>query len=356
MSTTRSGGARATSILAVLTALAVALAPSSGAHGAVHVVVSGGAISVQQAIDAAAEGDTILLKGGKHGLFHVVGKSLTLVAEKDETVVIDWFTPPLGNAKRSRIAALAQGQAVTIRGIHGPYEVVDCLGEVRLEDCRIAGYPGKCDPFAGSGYDAFPGFIVSNSHRVSVTRGEIRATPGGVSALPLACCTLGAPGLIATNATVALYQATLKGTDQIFPPAPTCAGAGPLEGGTFLQFDVATIGPRDVAATSPLRRGQLGSLHLASAPGDAVLLFTSVAPAFQPVPPYPGVLLGLPFLGVFPIGVLPAPAIDIPIAFSDIPSAGVAGVDLQIQAAFLPTTGLPVIGPMTVITLLDPTL
>lgn len=317
----------------------IVVAPQGGDHS-----------QIQSAVDAAQDGDTVLVKGGFYFSFAIDGKSLTLVAERGEQVTTGSGFPGVFTA--NAVKNLHATQSVTIRGIDGAYRITDCQGFVRIEDCVVQGQAGFCDPTFGTGQDAFGALVVANSTAVSCVHCEIHAEPGGTGIGPFFnCCTAGKPGIEASGSQVAVYQGELFAAQV---PGWPCASAGAVSGSTVTIYDTAVIGPRDVSIASPLRRGEPGVLHLEGTPGDFVFLFTSATPAFQKVPPYPGVLLGLPFAGIFPIGILSTGTLDIPVAFPDIPSPGVPAFDLQIQGAFLGLQGPPVIAPMTILTLLDP--
>src|SRR5690349_15690352 len=66
--------------------LLAALAPAAVAS--VHVLNGGSGTALQSAVNAAADGDTILVHGGQFGTVLLVGRSLTLVAEPEQSAQI----------------------------------------------------------------------------------------------------------------------------------------------------------------------------------------------------------------------------------------------------------------------------
>src|SRR5690349_16522882 len=66
--------------------LASALCTAATSVQAAVLVVSGGGPALRDAIAAAADGDTVLVKSGAYWFFTLSSKSLTIVADKGETV------------------------------------------------------------------------------------------------------------------------------------------------------------------------------------------------------------------------------------------------------------------------------
>jgi hypothetical protein len=127
--------------LALVTLSLVALAPTARSANEVHLVDVniGGAAALQTAIDAAGDGDVIIVGPGLYGSCNVNGKSLTVVAD-------DEFGPVAAFISRARITNLAAGQRVTVRGIEfiagaafiQPFETIHLAnnaGTVHFERC-----------------------------------------------------------------------------------------------------------------------------------------------------------------------------------------------------------------------------
>src|SRR6188474_1656426 len=71
---------------------AFALSTPALALGQVHVVDANGGgdfADIQPAVDAAGEGDVILVRGGHYSSFSVSGKDLVIVAETGATPAVD---------------------------------------------------------------------------------------------------------------------------------------------------------------------------------------------------------------------------------------------------------------------------
>lgn len=99
--------------------------------------------SVQEAIDAAADGDVILVKGGEYPTFYLSDKSLSIVAESGTLVVI---------AAGARVVNLSAGKTVLISGLElrgtaaqSPLfagrglTLLNNQGSVRVQSCFVTG-------------------------------------------------------------------------------------------------------------------------------------------------------------------------------------------------------------------------
>ena len=121
------------------------LASASRAGNVLVVDGAGGAgfTEIQPAVEAASEGDTILVKSGTYASFAVVNKSLSVVGDTGQVVRVDGVV---------RVHGLASGKTVVIASLHafgipgtgqahGVY-VANDAGSVRLEDCEFTGASG----------------------------------------------------------------------------------------------------------------------------------------------------------------------------------------------------------------------
>ena len=100
-----------------VTVASLALAPSAAARGNVLTVDAGGGADfaiLQDAIDAAADGDTLLVAGGQYVQAVVDGKSLSIVAEAGAKVTL---VGSIFGADVVAVRNLAFGQRVVLRGL-----------------------------------------------------------------------------------------------------------------------------------------------------------------------------------------------------------------------------------------------
>ena len=129
--------------LLVLSAVLLTLALSSSARAGVLVVdpASPGAYpNVQAAVDAATNGDVILVRSGG-GLFTIAGKSLTVIADRDADAASTTELPQgneMGGTLNNVVRDIGPGGVVVLRGLLlGGLEIKDVHGTVWVEDCTI---------------------------------------------------------------------------------------------------------------------------------------------------------------------------------------------------------------------------
>lgn len=186
-----------------LAPLVVALglvAPCAFAVSTVHVVSNGSGGDLQAAIDAAADGDTILVHGGSYDLVTLLGRSLVVVAEPEQSASLGGL----------RVLAVGAGQTCTVSGFAIPattlgpaIEVEDCVGAVRLQALQATARPSA------------DGARVAGSSDVAITRCTLRGgdqtpTPGPDPVIfPVG------RGLAVAASSVAVYETScLGGTGQ----------------------------------------------------------------------------------------------------------------------------------------------
>ena len=126
--------------LLTLAAFTLTLVPAARAE--VLVVAPSGFTTVQAAVDAAASGDVILVRGGAGGTFTVAGKSLTLVGDggTDAACVMpQLFGNVMGQGSQHNVVSgIGAGGVVVLRGLLlSGLEVTDVQGTVWVEDCVI---------------------------------------------------------------------------------------------------------------------------------------------------------------------------------------------------------------------------
>ncbi|MFT4710628.1 MAG: hypothetical protein ACI9D0_000715 [Bacteroidia bacterium] len=164
----------------VLTLLALALSSGPALAGQVWVVDDNGGpgvdfTDVDQAVAAAADGDTLLIRAGSYSDLIVFDKSLSVIAD----------TGPIPTIAGASVRNISAGKVVRLAGlkITSPTEVglqiKNSAGHVWIEDCTVTGAGGFGDFIAPvphpNGYD---GITVSSSSAVSINGCSIFAGDG----------------------------------------------------------------------------------------------------------------------------------------------------------------------------------
>ena len=163
---------------------ALTLFVAAPAHAGVIVVdASSPEPVVQAAVDAAANGDILLVKPGE-----IDGGSTITIDGKGLTLIADGGTVPLG---RVIVKNLPAGRQVTVRGFTldkpalsfvtaftGQLEVRDCAGSVWIESCTSTAQATTAGSF-GLAYTAMAGALVENSAAVVLLRCRLTGGAGG---------------------------------------------------------------------------------------------------------------------------------------------------------------------------------
>ena len=372
--------------------------------------------SLQAAVDAAAEGDTLLVyRGGDYATFAIDGKSLDLVAspETGRPKVVSFLG--LGGVT---VSGLGRGQRVTVTGfrIDCGIEVADCAGDVWLEDCLVSATQNI--------FDAFPdGLRVANSSSVTVVDCELTGTGvetgsggnGGAGLLvgagcavaafdsrleggrgsAICCCGVGADGghgaqvaglLVASGCT---FRGGQGGDFDDCAPAWTSV---PTDGGDGLHLDgaasrVVAVGAsyvagapghptnaaepglpvavgdgtwveaphaaRSLTTSGPAYGGEDVTLTFSGEAGDFVFGIASPHPAFFEIPGWFGALsLEVPNL-VLPVGFLPASGVSALGVGTTALDPGIESLQRFVQPLMV-TPGLDyLLGAPAVLTVLD---
>lgn len=217
----RSAMSRHCPSMALGLALAFSFAPPVHAQ-AVHIVGSGGVPAypdIQSAVDAAAEGDVLLVAEGVYPEFEIASKSLSIFAMPDADVRVG-NTPGLPH-QAIVVRNLGPDQRVLLSGISAVdwyplnrcLEVLDNAGYVSFQDCSFLSdtasvFLAVCEPFDGA-----PAAYVRNSDRVAFTDCELRGGIGDWKDTFDGNCagSTGGAGLYALDAEVALYDCDLTG-------------------------------------------------------------------------------------------------------------------------------------------------
>lgn len=214
---------------AALTAVAWLASPAL-AFQSVHVVSGGSGSALQDAIDAAASGDTVLVHGGSFSAASIQGKSLTLIAE-----------PALGTQVGIvAIGALAANQRCVVAGLDvvpsatsPAITVIGCSGSVRLEGlCAVAAANSSSD-----------GLVVAASTDVACVASQLSAGSQIPSPGPNPTPSF-APGrgVVCQSSQLALYDCTVSGgdgqSDHFINTFFATSGAG--VGGSALECDASS--------------------------------------------------------------------------------------------------------------------
>ncbi|MCB9897440.1 MAG: hypothetical protein H6825_05510 [Planctomycetes bacterium] len=375
--------------------LALVLALSCGvAHADVLVVDPAGGpgsdfTSLMLAIDSAADGDVLLLRGGAHDAWNTIdARSLTLVGDGPFVQIAGQIT----------VTHLAPQQAFVLRDVTfqypGSLELSDNDGPVLVDQCTI-----RADLQGGSGDF---GAIHAVDSRVVVRDSLISG-----SAQYLAQSAPPTVGIHATNSTLLISGSTVLGGDGIDTygdDVPAAAGmrlegshalvdASLVKGGTAVvepggpglvlasdagivlresaaqggdgspAGDASVLAPgaafvmlpgvaTRLSSSSPVREGASWTVDVTGEPGDGAWLVLGVSPAWASQASGLGVFgVGAPFvlLALGPLG--PSGQTGFSVA---VPELGVDSLDLWVQAVSVPAGGgVKLLTPPAVTTLLD---
>jgi hypothetical protein len=191
---------------AALAAVLVGLFATTSFADVLVVDASGGGnyTQIQAAVDAAVDGDTILVKSGSYVSFVVDDKALTIVGDTGASVQVAGAARvrDLSASKTfvlQRVTATGTGSGDTLYGLY----LSNDSGHVRIESCTFTGAAFG----VGNGYDAIR---VDSCLDFALTR--TIATGGGSPTYPSSCCNyVGGAGLHATSSTLTIYLSTLHG-------------------------------------------------------------------------------------------------------------------------------------------------
>lgn len=227
--------------------------------GEVHVVDAAAGpgsqyTDIQDAVDAASDGDTVLVRTGGYDAFIVTEKSLVITADSGEFV----------SASRITIQKLSADQSVRMRRIgtydltNGPgLRIADCDGPVWIESCDIAG------PMQGSTH----GVLLENCAAVSFHRSTLRADS--------AMYGHAGHGLRASDSLVALYDCEVIGGNGNWSDRGSALDPGPgatIDGGLLYASGSSFTGGRGAG-------GSFQGSCLDAADGAAGLVLTGGAEA-----------------------------------------------------------------------------
>ena len=170
---------------------------------------------LQDAVNAAADGDTILVATGLYEPFTITNKSVSIVAVPGHVVFIDGTI---------RINDLAAGRSVLLSGLEGSGKtqpnqsepgliVTSCQGHVRVEGCKLRGGLGGPKDFSDKYGDGGHGVVLQASPQVVFSHCTLTGGTGNGDGGNCYDCTGGNGGFgVRVNlSSPAFYQCTIQG-------------------------------------------------------------------------------------------------------------------------------------------------
>ncbi len=195
--------------------------PAAGAGDVLVVDAAGGSpyATIQAAVDAAVDGDTVLIKPGSYAAFVVTQKDLSLVGDGSPLPIVTGETRVL-NLLASQAVLLAglDLRGVKLNGAPFPTLVIaDTLGAVRVEDCLVQGADAVWCPTGIPGFWSCPipwpegacAAIVSRAADVTFARCVIQGGQG-LNDHP-AGNNPGGDGMVIEGSRVSLYAGDVGG-------------------------------------------------------------------------------------------------------------------------------------------------
>lgn len=242
-------------------ASALILASTAAAQGSVIVVDDDGGFDftvLQDAVDAAAGGDTILVKSGQYERLVIDGKALSVIAEADSKVSV---TGTAIGAEVVAVRNLQAGQQVLVRGldvvlaapaIERAVDLTDNAGAVWIEDLAVVPTAGGWLTGASTQPDAM--VVVENSAAVNLTRVQVTGNPGAViqpkGLTTLQESSLGADAVRSDGSHLAIWDSVLTGgTGSTATFGPTDAPIPASDGGDGLEIRGGSLFASNTAIT-----------------------------------------------------------------------------------------------------------
>lgn len=240
-------------MLKTLTTFAFALLLAAGASAQSVFVVAPApgpgvfSTDIQPAVNAAANGDLVLVKAGAYSGFTINAKGVSVVADAGAAVVANGVVLVINVSASQRV--LLQG--LTVHGDPSAPAIVtqDSMGPVWIESCTVTGGTRTGPGLVAISSNSCPSVVIQ---RCSLTGGN--ATTGG----PV---NMGGPALHVANSGVAVADSQCTGGNG----APTSTGSGGFGGpglrvltGSVFASGTAFQGGAGAAPVPPSFPGGLG--------------------------------------------------------------------------------------------------
>ncbi|MED6335336.1 MAG: right-handed parallel beta-helix repeat-containing protein [Planctomycetota bacterium] len=342
--------------------------------------------TLQAAVDAAAEGDTILVEAGSYPGFTITGKAVRVLAVAPGTVIIEEPVPTSVS-----VQGTALGQDVVLRGLtlDAELRLEQCAGSVLVEECTLeegvdvdqssAGVLARCEVSGGIDaldsvlaiYDTVSAGAVYEGAGLRLTNSE-GFSSGGLfeggpglwgSPSPFSLFCDGGPG----GPGIQLSNSTWRHTSSLFAgghggapgysemPGVTCSWGPtgtPVSGSGLLDLG----GPaHSLEFSSPAAEQSKATLIARGAPGEHAFVLLSVNTISQWFPPWSGQLVsGPPWITIF-AGVLPPDGVqELQFTIGELaPAAEAIGATAQGLFVHPSTLGPNFVGSATSVVLID---
>ena len=163
--------------------------------------------TIQAAVDAAMEGDVLIVEDGNYGLFTIDGKGLTVMARNAGQVSVKGPCSVRNLPAAGKVAFVGldiQGASPFCCLVPNGLDLIDNAGQIRLQDCDIRG-GFYYNPFGFSGH----GLVAMNSAQVVIAKCVLRGADGGIPSGedPIH----GGDGIHATNSALAIHDSFIYG-------------------------------------------------------------------------------------------------------------------------------------------------
>jgi len=261
--------------------VAFALVLLVAAPGDVYIVDGAGSgdfLRIQDAVDAAADGDAILVRAGDYEAFAIAHKGLTVVADGGPVLV-----------HGARIQNTLEEHAVVLAGLElrgenepgvpdvPPLFVSLARGPVRIEDCALIGGDGLfgCDPFGCGDCRGGDAAVVEIGLDLAFARCTLRGGQGE-EAFRGGPCNAGGHGIVVEGGSIAVHDCLVVAGDGWDSPMQNWLDEGGDGGDGLHGSGAATVPLTMFLQGSEIVGGEGGDgdicLCMAGAGGDGVHL------------------------------------------------------------------------------------